>query len=197
MINITDNIYVYDIVSEEDVVDSLGVLLEKIPLWRKEKVMSYKYDIDKFLCAKAFMLLKDGLSHDYEINDDIYFSYNKYGKPFLVNHPEIHFNLSHCRKGVACAISSSPVGIDIEEILYEDEIAKFILREDEYKNVSFSNNPAESFTKIWTEKESYLKMLGCGLLDNIKDLNTDNVFFSTTIEREIGYIVTFCSRVKC
>ena len=187
------NVYIA-IVDEKDIRNQLNVILEKIPLWRKEKVLSYKNDIDRYLCAKAFMLLREGLASDYGVNDEIRFSFNREGKPFLANHPEIHFNLSHCKKGVACAISNSPVGIDIEEILYDDEVARYILSEEEYREVTTSANKAESFTKKWTEKESYLKMLGCGLLDNMKKLDMGKARFSTRIARENGVVVTLCTK---
>lgn len=190
------NLYVCDIVSEECIGNQLDIILNNLPFWRREKALSYKYDLDKYLCAKAFMLLKDGLSRDYEIKDEIQFSYNSNGKPFLISHPEIHFNLSHCRKSVACAISRTPIGIDTEEILYDDDLAKFVLSEDDYKDVIASNNPAESFTTAWTVKESYLKMLGWGILDNMKEIDTKKAYFSTKIEREIGYVMTLCSKEK-
>ena len=187
------NLYV-EIVEEKDVKNQLSLILDRIPRWRREKVLSYRNGIDRYLCAKSFMLLQEGLMRDYGVADEIRFSFNRYGKPFLADHPEIHFNLSHCRKGVACAIADSPVGIDIEEILYDDAVARYILSEEEYREVTTSNNKAESFTKKWTEKESYLKMLGCGLLDNMKELDTGRVLFSTRIEREAGVVVTLCSR---
>ena len=187
------NLYV-EIVEEKDVKNQLSLILDRIPRWRREKVLSYRNDIDRYLCAKSFMLLQEGLMRDYGVAGEIRFSFNRYGKPFLADHPEIHFNLSHCRKGVACAIADSPVGIDIEEILYDDAVARYILSEEEYREVTTSNNKAESFTKKWTEKESYLKMLGCGLLDNMKELDTGRVLFSTRIEREAGVVVTLCSR---
>ena len=187
------NLYV-EIVEEKDVKNQLSLILDRIPRWRREKVLSYRNDIDRYLCAKSFMLLQEGLMRDYGVAGEIRFSFNRYGKPFLADHPEIHFNLSHCRKGVACAIADSPVGIDIEEILYDNAVARYILSEEEYREVTTSNNKAESFTKKWTEKESYLKMLGCGLLDNMKELDTGRVLFSTRIEREAGVVVTLCSR---
>ena len=187
------NLYV-EIVEEKDVKNQLSLILDRIPRWRREKVLSYRNDIDRYLCAKSFMLLQEGLMRDYGVAGEIRFSFNRYGKPFLADHPEIHFNLSHCRKGVACAIADSQVGIDIEEILYDDAVARYILSEEEYREVTTSNNKAESFTKKWTEKESYLKMLGCGLLDNMKELDTGRVLFSTRIEREAGVVVTLCSR---
>ncbi len=186
------NLYV-EIVEEKDVKNQLSLILDRIPRWRREKVLSYRNDIDRYLCAKSFMLLQEGLMRDYGVADEIRFSFNRYGKPFLADHPEIHFNLSHCRKGVACAIADSPVGIDIEEILYDNAVARYILSEEEYKEVTTSNNKAESFTKKWTEKESYLKMLGCGLLDNMKELDTGSAHFSTRIERDAGFVVTLCS----
>ena len=187
------NLYV-EIVEEKDVKNQLSLILDRIPRWRREKVLSYRNDIDRYLCAKSFMLLQEGLIRDYGVADEIRFSFNRYGKPFLADHPEIHFNLSHCRKGVACAIADSQVGIDIEEILYDNAVARHILSEEEYREVTTSNNKAESFTKKWTEKESYLKMLGCGLLDNMKELDTGRVLFSTRIERDAGFVVTLCSR---
>jgi 4'-phosphopantetheinyl transferase len=190
------NIYVCDVVSEECAGHQLHHLLNLLPSWRREKALSYKYEIDQYLCARVFMLLQEGLSRDYGIKDDIQFSYNSNGKPFLINHPEIHFSLSHCRKGAACAISRIPVGIDIEEIVYDDDLAKFVLSEDDYKDVIASSHPAESFTTAWTEKESYLKMLGWGIIDNLKELDTQKACFSTIIERERGYVMTLCSKEK-
>jgi len=47
------------------------------------------------------------------------------GKPFLPGGP--HFNLSHSGKFAMCAVSTSPVGCDIEEIVpLEDEVLRQI-----------------------------------------------------------------------
>ena len=104
-------VLIVEIVEEKDVKNQLSLILDRIPRWRREKVLSYRNDIDRYLCAKSFMLLQEGLMRDYGVADEIRFSFNRYGKPFLADHPEIHFNLSHCRKGVACAIADSPVGV--------------------------------------------------------------------------------------
>ena len=187
-----DILYLHNVKSEDNIEYLLDIILSQIPHWRLTKVLSYKKIIDKYLCAKAYLILKEGLSNDFGIKDEIQFSYNYFGKPYISNYPKIHFNLSHCRKGIACAISSNPIGVDIEEILFDNDIAKFILNKDEYKHIISSNNPAECFTRKWTEKESYVKMLGCGLVDNMKGLVIQNAFFSTIIERNAGYVVTLC-----
>ena len=41
---------------------------------------------------------------------------NAWGKPLLKDRPDINFNISHCRGGVALAISTSRTGIDIEKV---------------------------------------------------------------------------------
>src|SRR3712207_3194947 len=56
------------------------------------------------------------------------------GKPYLLSHPEIHFNLSNTEGLVVCALGSQELGIDLEmphdvspallrRVLTEEEIA--------------------------------------------------------------------------
>ena len=60
------NMYV-EIVEEKDVKNQLSLILDRIPRWRREKVLSYRNDIDRYLCAKSFMLLQEGLMRDYGV----------------------------------------------------------------------------------------------------------------------------------
>lgn len=39
---------------------------------------------------------------------EIIFDYNKYGKPFLIGEPNVHFNISHSGDWVVAAIHSFP-----------------------------------------------------------------------------------------
>lgn len=41
------------------------------------------------------------------------FTYTGHGKPYLLNYPDVHFNISHSGEYVACAVADSPVGVDI------------------------------------------------------------------------------------
>lgn len=185
-------VYIYDIVSEEDINHQLDALLESLPPWRRRKALSYRNDLDRFLCAKAYLMLRDALMRDYGIQDEIRFAFNEYGKPFLAHHPDIHFSLSHCKKGVACAISYAPVGIDMEVIGYDDDTARYALTAGEYGQVLSSGNHAEEFTKIWTRKESYVKMLGTGLPGKPGGLVVQNAVFDTEVNREKGYVLSCC-----
>ncbi|MCQ2174540.1 MAG: pseudouridine synthase [Bacteroidales bacterium] len=124
------------------------------------------------------------------------FSYSDRGKPFLRERPDIFFNLSHCARGIACAVSDSPVGIDIEEIQYDESLASAVLNGRELAEVLSSDEPGVKFTQLWTRKESFLKLSGLGLPDNLKDVPGDasGVRFETTVNRVSGYVCTVASR---
>ncbi len=83
-----------------------------------------------------------------------------------------------------------PVGIDIEEIQFDRDVAKAILDKDEYAAVCKSEEPDVEFTKLWTLKESYLKLTGEGIRNKMKDVLTeaDAIAFTTVVNRSAGYV---------
>lgn len=79
------------------------------------------YDLDELNNRDiAYLLLRYGLRKEYGINENVVLSEGSCGKPYLSNYPFVHFNLSHCDKGVACMISDSAVGIDITSVKKEN-----------------------------------------------------------------------------
>ncbi|MCL2125828.1 MAG: 4'-phosphopantetheinyl transferase superfamily protein [Oscillospiraceae bacterium] len=84
------------------------------------------------------------------------------GKPFFPDRPDIHFSLSHSATHVLCAVSSSPVGADIETPRH---ISERTLR------YFYSPEEAELFAPLdlWVLKESYIKLIG-GTLAMVKTL---------------------------
>jgi 4'-phosphopantetheinyl transferase len=89
---------------------------------------------------------------------------NRWGKPGLLHHPEVHFNMTHCRGMAACAIMSEPVGIDAERVRsYDPNAAKHVCVPSEIHDIEASVNPNRSFFRLWALKESYVKALGKGL----------------------------------
>lgn len=106
------------------------------------------------------------------------FAFGKYGKPYLYEHPEVHFNMSHSCNLAAVAVSDREVGIDIEKLRdYKENVAEKYFSEYEKNCVKISLAPQTEYTKIWTAKEAVLKMHGTGLCsDNIKNcLDGENV----------------------
>ncbi len=90
----------------------------------------------------------------------------EYGKPFLPDFSELHFNISHSGEWVVCAVSNMPVGIDVEEIKPVDmQVAEtvFALGElDKFKSIRDAEK-LDAFYDLWTLKESCMKAAGKGL----------------------------------
>lgn len=132
---------------------------KRLPKWRLEKALSYHFLIDKVLCTKAFLLLQDGLRELYGISEGLEFEYLDDGKPVLKNYPNIHFNLSHCKKGVLCVIDDKPVGCDIEAIAerLDVELTNYIFDRQTVQDILRAPNPCLEFTKQWTLLEAVYK----------------------------------------
>lgn len=129
---------------------------------RKSKISRFKFDKDKKLSCGAYLLLLKLLNEENITNPT--FKTEKYGKTYISNYDDIHFNLSHSGKYVACGISDNKIGVDIE---YNDptidlNIARHYFYNEEYKNIMKSDNPSDEFFKYWVLKESYMKYTGLG-----------------------------------
>lgn len=183
-------IQIFDIPNEFDASAELGKLLPSLPQWRLQKVMSYRQDIDRFLCAKSFLILEGMLREEFALDCCPEFSYDRYGKPFVQEYPRVFFNISHCHRGIACAVMDKPVGIDIEEIQFDEDLAKVIFNTEELEVIRNANEPAVKFTEFWTRKESILKLTGEGLRDDMKMVLPDanEVAFTTEINQSAGYV---------
>lgn len=177
---------------------NLEEILTLLPYWRRQKALSYRLPIDRFLCAKSFLMLEQMLLTNYGLNKCPEFSYGENGKPYLKEYPEIFFNISHCRKGIACAVCDCPVGIDIEEIQPGGEIRDLVLNREENAVVEMSETPEVEFTRIWTRKESFLKLTGEGIRDNMKNvlLEAQGVQFETVVNRDSSYVLSVAMKMK-
>lgn len=95
---------------------------------------------------------------------DAHIAYGEFGKPCLSDYPDVHFNISHSGRYVACVVCNKSVGVDVQEITsYRPDVATKVCSNVELTQIEASGNQAAEFTKIWTIKEAYLKMLGLGI----------------------------------
>lgn len=166
-------------------------IFEIIPKKIVLKINQIKDYKQRLASAVGYLLLIEGLRTEYEIFSLPDYGYNEFGKPYLVQYPSIHFNISHSGSMVACVISNSEIGIDLEMIKpHKESLIKYCLSSSEYQ--SLTANFDEEFIVLWTKKESYLKCLGTGISDDLKNClhKASNYHFQTT--KIDNYILTVC-----
>lgn len=140
-----------------------------------------KYQIEH---RKGMELLLRGLKELYSLSFCIEelekeMEYGEHGKPFLRNHREIHFNISHCEGMAVCLFAEGEVGVDVERIaeFREAVIYKVLTKAEQEVMAAYEGQMwREMFYRFWTLKECYLKQSGKGFTES-----PQNVSF--TIER--------------
>lgn len=160
--------------------EDINELTKLIPNYRREKASTYKFELDRILCVTAFLLLKYILRTEFSIREDVELIYGDFGKPYIKNYNEIYFNLSHCKRGIVCAVSRYEVGVDVQDIQeYDEGIAQMACNDEELELLKNSINKQELFCKMWTIKESYIKADGRGMFLPLKSINTCNSIIKT------------------
>lgn len=164
---------------------------------RWDKAMSYKRLIDQYLCLESYKILADIINEEYGFSEALDFHYNEYGKPRLELDKEIYFNISHCEKAIAVAVFHKEVGVDVECINpITSDLINYCCNEREMLLIEESQTPDLLFTILWTQKESFYKLKGKGIDENIKNILTvedsNNIRFNTKVSSNGSYVVTTC-----
>lgn len=136
-------------------------LFHQLSSSRRRKVMKYLRADDRKRCMGAGILLAEILPLYGEDPEKI--TYGPEGKPQAEN---VHFNLSHSGDLVVCAVGGKAVGCDIEKTGQEPEgVADRFFHQKEAAYLQKFQEPERSvmFYRLWTWKESYVKMTGEGL----------------------------------
>ncbi|WP_443659018.1 4'-phosphopantetheinyl transferase family protein [Clostridium algidicarnis] len=185
------NIYAVNITNKLDA-DLYEEFLSLIDDSKRAKINKFKNSDDKIRTLIADILVRSIICNKLKIfNEEIEYEYNSYGKPKLKNSKEFHFNISHSGDWVIGVVDNQPVGIDIEKIspIEYIDIAKKFFKEDEYNWLLAQKDreKLEYFYKLWTLKESYIKMMGTGLS---MPLDSFSILFDTeyniSIKSNIG-----------
>lgn len=100
---------------------------------------------------------------------DFSFQYTTYGKPFLADHADLHFNVSHS-DGLALLafVRGREVGVDVEKVRVQTDVLKlaerfFSARERQDLRDLSGDDLHAAFFRCWTRKEAYIKAKGDGL----------------------------------
>ncbi len=189
MVYIDNDIYGFD----------LDEALARISGQRREQALRFSHEEGRRQCVAAYLLLMCALKAEYGIAENVEFGYEVGGKPYIKGHETVHFNLSHCRSAVACAIDTKPIGVDIECVRpFKDSLARHVLSQSEYEKTIASADPAYEFTRLWTMKESLLKLTGRGLRTDLKTvLPCSGDFFHTTFNIPSSRLIcTVCQSAR-
>ena len=198
----TDKLY------NKEVFDSLYA---QIPAERKARIDRMKQQEDKLLSLGSFILLKEAVKEKGIILERCELVYQDTGKPYLPEYPEISFNLSHSKERVMCAVGTCAVGCDVEKIKETDyKVAKRFFHEDEYAFLEACEEEKEKqrmFYRLWTAKESFVKMTGQGMRRSFQSFiadipaqrvwdETKTAFYLQEYDLGDGYCYTCCSTGK-
>ena len=95
-----------------------------------------------------------------------------YGKPYLTGYPEIHFNISHSGGWAVCALASMPCGVDIQErrSIRSRRMVERTMNAREQRQIQEAEDGTGEFIKLWTYKESCIKLSGEGFHQDMKTL---------------------------
>jgi len=142
-------------------------LTESLSESRQKKIRSLRGEKGRRLSLGAGLLLDRGL-REYGLRErEVRIGYGPYGKPFLADYPDIHFSLSHSGTMVMAAFAPVCAGCDVEKIAQANsKIAERFFAPEEAAALRECRDEAaymDLFYRIWTRKESYIKMTGEGM----------------------------------
>ena len=179
-------LYINDQLQELDLDTALSLLSEQ----RREQALRLKHEQGRRECCAAYLLLCEGLRKEYGIAERPVFVYGEHGKPAIVGHPEIHFNMSHCREAAVCALSDKPVGVDVEHIrTLNESLMRYTMNEREQEEIRSALNPSLAFTMLWTRKEAALKLTGQGINKELKTiLKNPHLEITTVVSPDERYV---------
>lgn len=172
----------------------------RLPAWRRERADFYRFPRDRFLSMGAglYMGLIEHGHGAISIGSD--------GKPRADG---LEFNASHSGCYVAFACSEHAVGVDIEAIGSNMDIARKVTTPDEYDDLMSCVDPRareDLFCRMWTAKESYMKALGKGMglppetfrvLHGTDIASPSNDLAITELSPPHGYRVSVCCEEEC
>ncbi|HAK39001.1 MAG TPA: hypothetical protein DCO63_02940 [Streptococcus sp.] len=177
MISSDANVFMLGVVKNIDYnTKNVEKALSSLPYDRQREALKYAYN-DCINSIIGYRLLEHLINDSLNIEKIPKISYTQYGKPYFKIKQglrKLYFNISHTDGCVVVAVSNSKVGVDVETIRNMDlSIKEMFLSTKEIEKICSESWAAKSeATRIWTLKESYLKMKGTGLVDDLFNVDT-------------------------
>jgi 4'-phosphopantetheinyl transferase len=146
---------------------------------RRAEKFCFEYDRQYFIVARG--ILRAILARYLHIEaHTLQFRYGPQGKPFLVHNQmvsPIQFNLAHSQRFALYAIAHTrDVGVDLEQVRFLPN-AKQLAQQffSNYERTTLGSIPNDqiqrAFYNCWTRKEAYIKALGIGLSQSLREFD--------------------------
>ncbi|HZG18216.1 MAG TPA: 4'-phosphopantetheinyl transferase superfamily protein [Candidatus Bathyarchaeia archaeon] len=154
-------------IPEQMSTDAYALSMQLVAPEKQRRIQQYRHREDAYRSLLGELLVRSVICKKCgRPNESLHFASNEYGKPFVTDEPDLHFNLSHSGEWVVCVFHTQPVGVDIEEMISIDfQMAALILSEKE--QLVFTQKKQQEqmdyFYTMWTIKESVTKAIGKGL----------------------------------
>lgn len=150
--------------------EALTALSEVLPQGDRERLGAIKNAAARNDTLLGRLLLRAALYEVYGVSAaDAVIRTKANGKPYLLDIPDIHFGISHTETCVVCAVSPIPVGIDAQSGGRHNRIITHLFSDREREYVLEDGAVSEErFLRIWTMKESLVKLTGEGISGNFR-----------------------------
>ncbi|MGN7414749.1 4'-phosphopantetheinyl transferase family protein [Paenibacillus sp. SAF-068] len=142
--------------------------LSQVSAERRAQASRFVRQADAYRSVLGEILTRVTLSKLTGLRPDVLsFTRNSYGKPSLSHHSDVPFNVSHSGDWIALISGGTDeLGVDVEKTAPIDmQIAErfFSAMESQFLTAEPDNRQLETFYRLWTLKESYIKAVGMGL----------------------------------
>ncbi len=155
--------------------EAVNAVLPRISPEKQARIGTAKRLSTKASLAAGELLIRAALEKTAGLTD-VKIAVDEHGKPYLPEHPALHFNLTHSEHYAVCTVSDLPCGVDMEQISKPHEVMALANRYfsvKEHAAMLMSPNQNEAFCRLWTLRESYVKMRGLGFAIGLSTLKCD------------------------
>lgn len=164
--------YIMDIRQLEDE-ELYQRLLEAVSPYRRRKLDLIKHEEDRRRSLGASIALREALK-GYGLEErEMEYVTGRQGKPLFRHYPEIHFSISHSGGYALCSIGDDEAGSDIERVRSgRERVAERFFAGEELawiKEAADLGERESRMFRIWTMKESFMKVTGLGMSLALKD----------------------------
>lgn len=168
-------------------------------------------DYKKYQREIADKMLALGFKTKFGIKFDLaYVKKGTHGKPFWAGEEKIYYNISNTSGLVVCAMSDLETGVDAERVHpIKEPVMRRCCTEAETAYImgnSGEEQARERFFRLWTLKESFIKMIGQGMYFSMREAEfsiqdtgkMQGIFCSQpgyfVQKRQNGYWIALCTQ---